>query len=210
MEQEDRVALIVGLGNPGERYLFTRHNAGFLVMDELARRHAVALREESFQSLWGTGFIGGKEVMLLKPMTFMNRSGEAVGGIAAHLGIGSKEILVVHDDLDLPGGRIRITCGGGTGGHRGVGSIAEHIGNGLFPRLKLGIGRPPAGEQIELFVLQEPHGEERDVFADTIQTAVEAVEMILSSSITSAMNLFNRRKVVSEPTGGEQQDQTAE
>jgi PTH1 family peptidyl-tRNA hydrolase len=147
---------------------------------------------------WGTGIIEGRRVSLLKPLAFMNRSGEAVSEILGYFGISAAQMLVIHDDLDLPFGRVRLVQRGGAGGHRGVTSIIEHLGHQDFPRMKLGIGRPEHGEPIEAYVLDSPYKEQEQSFERMIDQAVEAAQMVLSSGLVAAMNRFNRREPQAE------------
>ena len=149
---------VVGLGNPGSRYARTRHNAGFMVVDRLARAHGVALADGRHQSLWAELRLGDDNVVLVQPQTFMNRSGLAVAGFAAELGLAAADVLVVHDELDLPLARTKLKRGGGTAGHRGLESIVEHLGTREFPRLRVGIGRPAGEREVVDFVL-EPFAE---------------------------------------------------
>lgn len=190
---------MVGLGNPGRQYEGTRHNAGFDVVDELARRFSISLQERKFKARWGTGEVVGTKTVLYQPMSFMNRSGEPVGQFVRYYGISAGEILVVHDDLDLPCGRIRLVRGGGAGGHRGILSIVEHLGFQNFARLKLGIGRPGSGEAVEAYVLSAPYPDERFVFKGMVQVGVEAVESVLDIGLDGAMNRFN---ALAKPGGG--------
>jgi PTH1 family peptidyl-tRNA hydrolase len=191
---EARIAVVVGLGNPGKQYALTRHNVGFRVVDCLARRYGINLEEGRFSALWGEGIIAGRQVRLLKPHTFMNRSGVAVAELVHLFGYSAPQILVVHDDLDLPCGRIRLVRKGGAGGHRGVLSIIEHLGSKQFPRVKLGIGRPLRGETVEAFVLEPPYSEEESLFAEMLESGVEAVLTTLQCGLTVAMNQYNRRE----------------
>lgn len=188
----EQVTAIVGLGNPGKQYERTRHNAGFRVLDLLAQDYSIMFQERKFRSSWGTGLIGNQKILLVKPVTFMNRSGEAVGEVARYFGIPTCQILVVHDDLDLPSGRLRLVQRGGAGGHRGVLSIVEHLGSQDFPRLKLGIGRPLHGESVESYVLQGPYSEEVGGFEEMIRRGADAGKIAITSGLSAAMNLFNR------------------
>lgn len=181
----------MGLGNPGKQYEGTRHNAGFDVVDGLARRFSISLQEKKFKARWGVGEIVGVKTVLYQPMSFMNRSGEPVGQFVRYYGISPSEILVVHDDLDLSCGRIRIVRGGGAGGHRGVLSIVDHLNFQNFARLKLGIGRPAHGEAVEAYVLSTPYPHERSVFGEMIRVGVEAVTTVLDIGLDGAMNRFN-------------------
>jgi PTH1 family peptidyl-tRNA hydrolase len=179
------VKLIVGLGNPGEQYSNTRHNAGFLVLDELASRKGLRFRKvrdaESCR-------LGG--VVLLKPLTFMNASGRAVQAAASAARATPAQILVVHDDLDLPLGRLRFKCGGGAGGQKGVKDTVARIGADFW-RLKLGISRPPAGWQVENWVLSRFRAEERELRDAVVACAADAVERVLESDFETVMNSVN-------------------
>jgi len=187
--------LIVGLGNPGTKYTETRHNAGFLVVDELARR-------------WGRTFKKGRNtqvatnsVTLLKPTTFMNRSGQAVQAYQTKLSAKPDEILLVHDDLDLPLGKLRLKSGGGgAGGQRGVKDTIERIGPD-FSRLKVGIGRPPQGWTVERWVLSAFEEEELPLVTKVVQAAADAVERVLEQDLTLAMNQVNRLDLREEEKG---------
>ncbi|OEU62895.1 MAG: aminoacyl-tRNA hydrolase, partial [Desulfobacterales bacterium PC51MH44] len=142
---QKRVRLVVGLGNPGNTYKRTRHNVGFMVVDEIAEAFYIALVKQKFGTIFGRGSIDGVSVVLAKPMVFMNRSGPQVQKIAGYYRILSEDMLVVHDDIDLAFGRIKIKEKGGDGGHKGVRSIIDAFGGGDFVRLRIGVGRPEAG-----------------------------------------------------------------
>ncbi|SHF03830.1 peptidyl-tRNA hydrolase [Desulfacinum infernum DSM 9756] len=188
------VFLIAGLGNPGPRYDGTRHNVGFRVVDRLAQRFSIPMQERKFPAHWGEGRIGGRKVVLVKPMTYMNRSGEAVGPILRYYRLPPEALLVVHDDLDLPLGRIRIARRGGTGGHRGVASIIQTLGGGEFARLKLGIGRPRYGESVEAFVLDGFYSDELEAAEEMVDRAAAAALAVLADGLEAAMNRFNQRR----------------
>lgn len=163
----------------------------------MARRFAISLSEKKFKARWGVGEVAGKKVALFEPLAYMNRSGEPVGQFVRYFGISPDQILVVHDDLDLPCGRIRVARGGGAGGHRGVLSLIEHLGHSGFARLKLGIGRPLHGEPVEAFVLNGPYPGERDDFGNMIRKGVEVAECVLERGLDAAMNRYN-----AAPRGG--------
>lgn len=187
--------LVTGLGNPGVRYAGTRHNIGFLVVDALARMEGIEVNRTRFDSFLGRGEIAGVPVVLVKPQTFMNLSGIAVGKVARYFGIDAEEILVVHDDMDFPTGEVRIKVGGGTGGHKGLLSIIDHLGGAEFARVRVGIGRPSAGETAERYVLDRfPEGDAR-IVPQAIERACNAVIEIVSSGAQAAMNKCNTRIV---------------
>jgi peptidyl-tRNA hydrolase, PTH1 family len=190
---EGKIAVIVGLGNPGEKYHKTRHNAGFRVVDLLAENYSALLQDRKFKAAWGFFTAEGQKILLVKPLTFMNRSGEPVGEILRYFNFSHDQMLVIHDDLDLPNGRIRVARGGGAGGHRGVANIIEHLGVKDFPRLKLGIGRPVHGEPVEAFVLQSPYAVDEEAFEEMLKKGADATKAILTEGLVATMNRFNRR-----------------
>ena len=192
--QEAKIAALCGLGNPGNEYAATRHNVGFQVVDGLAQTFGIALHERKFRASWGTGIVEGRRIFVFKPLTFMNRSGEVVAEVLKYFGIAANQMLVIHDDLDLPVGRIRLVAKGGAGGHRGVSSIIQHLGHNDFPRLKLGIGRPAHAEPVESYVLRPPYVEETPAFDDMVERGFEAVRTVLSTGLVAAMNRFNRQE----------------
>jgi PTH1 family peptidyl-tRNA hydrolase len=152
------------------------------------------MQERKFRASWGAGMAEGCKVLFVKPLTYMNRSGEAAGEILKYFGISPQQALIVHDDLDLPFTRIRIARKGGAGGHKGIQSISDHLGTQDFPRLKLGIGRPKYGEPVETFVLQPPYPEDREEFEKMSAQAEEAVRAVLATCLSAAMNEFNKRE----------------
>ncbi|NLI31668.1 MAG: aminoacyl-tRNA hydrolase [Deltaproteobacteria bacterium] len=190
-EHQDEIAAIVGLGNPGKQYEKTRHNAGFRVVDLLAGDLSIFLQERKFKASWGAGSFEDRRVLLIKPLTFMNRSGEPVAEILGYFGIQGSRVLVIHDDLDLHHGRTRLVRQGGSGGHRGVSSVIEHLKCQSFPRLKLGIGRPLHDEPVETYVLQAPSGDEARIFDEMIIHGVQVAKAVLALGLEQAMNAFN-------------------
>ena len=182
--------LVVGLGNPGPSYARTRHNVGFWVVDRLAERNRLRFGERDYRSQVARGSIRGERCVLLKPQTYMNLSGEAVGRARRALRIEPVEILVVYDDLDLPAGRLRIRDAGGAGGHHGVESLIESLGGKGFPRIRIGIGRP-AGDPVDFLTDDPVTPEEAAVFEPAVDRAAEAVETWLTEGIATAMNRFN-------------------
>jgi peptidyl-tRNA hydrolase, PTH1 family len=191
-ERVDRIVAVVGLGNPGLQYTATRHNVGFRVVERLAGSYSVRFEERKFPASWGASLVNGQKVVFFKPLTYMNRSGEAVSQMLRFFKISPRQMLVVHDDLDLNLGRIRLVLKGGTGGHRGVASLMEHLGGQDFARLKAGIGRPLRGETVEAYVLQPPYPEQERAFEEMIERGTEAVRTVLTAGTVRAMNLFNR------------------
>lgn len=191
-EEQGQIKTVVGLGNPGRQYEKTRHNAGFLLLDLLAEELAVRFQERKFKASWCSCTLAGQKLLLCKPLTYMNRSGDAVFEFLEYFGIRASHVLVVHDDLDLPLGCLRLVRRGGAGGHRGVISIMDRLRTREFPRLKLGIGRPIHDEPVETFVLQAPSGEEVKVFDSMISQGVEAVKCAVAFGLDAAMNRHNR------------------
>jgi PTH1 family peptidyl-tRNA hydrolase len=187
------VKIVVGLGNPGERYERTPHNAGFLVLDELARRAAARLRR-SFraQAYAGRVEIGGAAALLVKPLTYMNESGRAVASLLRYHRAGPADLLVVLDDADLQTGRLRLRAAGSAGGHRGLQSVIEAVGTQAFARVRVGIGRGAAGrDSLVEHVLGRIGERELALFDETVRRAADAVETAIREGIDAAMNRFN-------------------
>jgi peptidyl-tRNA hydrolase, PTH1 family len=200
MDLQDNAVAVVGLGNPGRRYEHTRHNAGFQVLDRVAQRFSVVLSERKYPAWWAVSTVQGRQLLLCKPATYMNLSGTVVWRMLRDYRVPASQMLVVHDDLDMPCGRVKLVRRGGAGGHRGVLSIQEQLGHQDFPRLKLGIGRPLHGEAVEDYVLRPPYPEEKSAFAEMIEHGVEAVEQVVLTGLVAAMNHFNRAMLNSEKT----------
>jgi PTH1 family peptidyl-tRNA hydrolase len=185
--------LVVGLGNPGDEYAATRHNAGFMLVDRLARAWGVELRGRLFQSRTALARRGGEDALLVEPKTFMNRSGTAVRAALEGKGIGPDRLVVVYDDLDIPLGEIRVRKAGRPGTHKGMISIAAEIGTGDFARVRIGIGPLPAGRDAADYVLEPFRKVERADLERGLDQAAEALEMVLGGGIERAMTRFNRR-----------------
>lgn len=183
-------ALIVGLGNPGPRYAANRHNIGFMAVERLAQTYGIRLGRSRFKARQGEGRIAGRPVILVLPQTFMNRSGDAVGPLAAYYRIEPENILVIYDELDLPLGTLRLREQGGTGGHNGMKSLVNHLGQG-FPRLRLGIGRPVGRMDPAAHVLQDFSAQEQPVVDEMLAAAQQAVETFLREGIGMAMTRHN-------------------
>ncbi len=181
--------LIVGLGNPGKKYQNHRHNVGFQVLDELARRERIRLWRRSCRARVGRGNLAGHSVVLAKPQTFMNRSGDAVAPLLRRYGCSPESLIVVHDDLDLSEGRIKLKQGGGHGGHKGLRSIIEKCGSPDFVRVRIGIGRPKGGEDPAEYVLRNfsSRGDARG----WVDTAADVVESLLRDGLTETMNRYH-------------------
>jgi len=187
------VKLVVGLGNPGELYHATRHNIGYLVIDYLAQHHHIALCTQHLSAILGHGAIGGNDVLLAKPGTFMNVSGEAVREVACLYQLSAEDIIVIHDDIDLEFGRIKIKAEGGSGGHRGVASICAALLKDTFIRIRLGIGRPPLEHGATEFVLQPFTDAEQQQLSAIITSAAQCLETVVSQGTAAAMNTFHNK-----------------
>ena len=190
------MVLVVGLGNPGKKYDRTRHNAGFHVVDALADAHGSPAFREKFSALVGKTSVVGADCTLLKPQTFMNLSGESVQPAQAFLKVDLADIIVVHDELDIPYGDVRIKVGGGSAGHNGLKSLTQRLGSPDYVRVRLGIGRAPAGFKGDVadWVLAEPSGVEAAEWPDLIKRGQAAVEAILKDGVKAAMNSINAVK----------------
>ncbi len=186
---------MVGLGNPGRIYSGTRHNAGFMVIDEVAKAFSIEIIKRKFNTLFGSGSIDGVETVLARPMNFMNRSGPPVQQTARYFRIPCEDILVIHDDIDLEFGRLKIKEKGGDGGHKGVRSIIDAFGGGDFARLRIGVGRPDAGNGAADYVLDSFAFEEKKVLSRIIASAKDAVVTILCKGTKEGMNRFNNKKI---------------
>ena len=191
------IKLIVGLGNPGEKYADTRHNAGEWLIERLARRFNVSLNPENkFFGKTVRTLVNGKEVRLLVPTTFMNLSGKAVGALASFYRIKPEEILVIHDELDLPPGTAKLKQGGGHGGHNGLKDIVAQLGNNNnFYRLRIGIGHPGHRDLVAGYVLNKPSLADRDALEKVLDEAADCVEMIFKDGMIKATNRLNSFKI---------------
>lgn len=191
------IKLIVGLGNPGEKYADTRHNAGEWLIERLARRFNVSLNPESkFFGKTARTLVNGKEVRLLVPITFMNLSGKAVGALASFYRIKPEEILVIHDELDLPPGTAKLKQGGGHGGHNGLKDIVAQLGNNNnFYRLRIGIGHPGHRDLVAGYVLNKPSPADRNALEKVLDEATDCVEMIFRDGMVKATNRLNSFKI---------------
>ena len=188
--------LAVGLGNPGEAYRATRHNIGNLLIDYLAHHHHIALGTRHHGALLGSGVIADCKVVLAKPETYMNVSGDAILKIAGFYKLDAADIIVIHDDIDLEFGRIKIKAGGGSGGHRGVESICAALLSDSFTRVRIGIGRPPLEYGATEFVLQPFTDAEQQQLSVIIKNAGQCFELILSEGPAAAMNTFHKKPVL--------------
>jgi PTH1 family peptidyl-tRNA hydrolase len=185
--------IIVGLGNPGRKYERTRHNAGFMAIDKLADDLRADIDQDKFFALIGKVRIDSEQVVLVKPQTYMNESGRAVAAAVRASYADVTDLLVIHDDLDLPAGSVRVKVGGGHGGHNGLRSIIEHLGSAEFARVRIGIGRPAPDWDTAAYVLSPFLPEERETAVKAVDRALEAVNVFLKEGPTAAMNKFNQR-----------------
>jgi PTH1 family peptidyl-tRNA hydrolase len=191
--------LIVGLGNPGKAYAHNRHNIGFRCINYLARLHSIPVKKHQCRSQVGIGKIAGIEVLLAKPKTFVNKSGEAVERLMHKYNISTDDLLVIYDDLDLPLGKLRLRPDGSAGGHKGINSIISALGSEVFPRIKVGIGRPTKDDGTAItdedviigYVLSDFTPQENVATKTAIATAADAIHCVLTEGITTAMNKFN-------------------
>ncbi len=185
--------LLVGLGNPGEQYQNTRHNAGFQVIDAFCKKHSVSLTKNKYKALFGEVTVQGKRVLVAKPQTFMNLSGEAVSAIVNFYKIPKSSILIVSDDISLAPGKLRIRTKGSAGGQNGLKNIIEHLSTDEFARIKMGVGdRPSRDSDLANWVLGRMNEEEKKLFDEAKENAVKAIETILRDGVDSAMNRYNR------------------
>ena len=184
--------IIAGLGNPGKKYEGTRHNIGWQVVDELADKHRIRIMESRFKGLVGKGVIGGEKVLLLKPLTYMNLSGESIGEAVRFYKIDeTSRLIVVSDDISLDVGQLRMRKKGSAGGHNGLKNIISHLGSEEFMRIRIGVGDKPAGSDLVDYVLGSFSKEEKKILDETKRNAVLAIETIISDGIDKAMNLYN-------------------
>ena len=194
-EGEQMTNLIVGLGNPGKRYEATRHNIGFMVLEKLARDWEVEINNRSFNALWGKRTIAGNNVLLAKPQTFMNLSGTAVRQLQSFFKTDISNLIVIHDDLDLPFGAIRLKSGGGTAGHKGLASIESNLGTSGFVRVRLGIGKPVDKSRIEGYVLEPFRKEEQEVLPEVVGRAADACAEIVLNSLQKAIGKYQTKNI---------------
>jgi peptidyl-tRNA hydrolase, PTH1 family len=183
--------LIVGLGNPGPSYAGNRHNAGYMVADLLAERAGARFRAGKFRAQAAEGRLAGVSVIIAKPLTFMNESGVAVGGLSGYYRLQPGQIVVVHDELDLPFGTIRLKRGGGDNGHNGLRSVTAHLGTRDYYRVRIGIGRPPGRMDPAAYVLRDFAAPERAELPLLLDRAADAVETLLASGLAAAQNAFH-------------------
>ena len=187
--------LILGLGNPGRRYQFTRHNIGFMVLEKIAAQWEVDLKQKSFDALWNRGKIAGINVLLAMPQTYMNLSGNAARKLLAYFKMDISNLIVIHDDLDLPFGKLRLKTGGGDAGHKGLKSITTCLGSADFMRVRMGIGKPSDKSRVEDYVLERFGSEEAAMLQQIIQLASEAATEIVLSGMQKAMVKYHTKNI---------------
>ena len=190
--------LLIGLGNPGSQYEYSRHNLGFRVVEALARRLGALQPVRKGAAICAEAEYGGVKVLLAQPLTYMNRSGQAVRGLLRDYPVDLSNMLIIYDDLDLPPGSMRLKRDGGSAGHRGLQSIINLLGTDSFPRLRIGIGKPPPGCDVPDYVLQRIPDAEAELFEFVLVDAVEAILLFLSEGIEAAMNRYNRDRSIEQ------------
>jgi len=189
--QENKIYLIVGLGNPGRQYHHTRHNAGFILIDYLVQEFKIRMSKMQSNAITGSLNLEGSRLILAKPQTYMNLSGQSVAGLLRFYKIPLEQLLVVHDDIDLPTGTLRIRPGGGAGGQKGLASTIERLGTQEFPRMRIGIGRPSGTQDAAGYVLQEFSNSDLKVLKEVFPQAVQAVRTFVLEGLQTAMNRYN-------------------
>ena len=186
--------LIVGLGNPTKQYEGTRHNVGFETIDRIAAENQIRVEEKKHKALYGSGYIEGEKVILAKPQTFMNLSGESVRELSDYYKIPAENIIVIYDDISLDVGQIRIRKKGSAGGHNGLKNIIKMLGHDTFIRVRMGVGEKPKNFDLADYVLGHFPAEERSIMDEAAKTAAEAIRMIITENADAAMNHFNSKK----------------
>ncbi len=190
IDNKNQKHLIAGLGNPGRQYRANRHNIGFMVVDQLAEKYGIRLGRVQHKAITGEGRIKDRAVILVKPQTYMNRSGDSIGPLAKYFKVPLENVLVIYDEIDLPFGTLRLRSQGGSGGHNGMKSVIHHLGND-FPRLRLGVGRPSGRMPPAAYVLQDFGKDEQPILLELLDSAVETIETILTNGVNLAMTRHN-------------------
>lgn len=185
--------IIVGLGNPGNKYDATRHNIGFDVITRIAADYNITLDNKKHKAILGTGYIEGEKVVLVKPQTFMNLSGESVREVVDFFKVSPDDVIIIYDDISLDVGQLRIRSKGSAGGHNGIKSIIAHLGIDEFKRIKVGVGNKPEGYDLADYVLSRFKKEDEDVIRESIKKSSEAVKTIIKDGMESAMNIYNKK-----------------
>jgi PTH1 family peptidyl-tRNA hydrolase len=190
--------LIVGLGNPGSKYQWTRHNAGFMVLDKLSDVAGISTARKKFSGFYGEGNWQGEQLLLLKPLTFMNLSGRSVAEALRFHKLSLKNLIVIHDDLDISFGRVKLKEGGGHAGHNGLRSLLSELGSGDFTRVRIGIGRPSRGDVVD-YVLNRFADEELSRLPDILDGVIDLLYVFCKEGPGKSMTLFNNRDLLAEP-----------
>ena len=193
VEREDIVKIIAGLGNPGMEYVGTRHNVGFDAIDRLAEEYNISMNQEKFKGVYGTGIINGEKVLVVKPMTYMNNSGECIGEIARFYKLVPSDVIVISDDINLNVGGLRIRDKGSAGGHNGLKSIIYHLHSEDFLRVRVGVGMKKQGQDLAKHVLSKVSKEDEELMSDAIDNAAKAAAMLVTDEATKVMNKYNSK-----------------
>lgn len=193
-EEREEMKVIVGLGNPGMEYVGTRHNVGFETIDRLADGYSIDVTQQKHKGSVGQGMIAGQKVLLVKPMTYMNNSGECVSAVVNFYKLSPEDVIVIYDDINLDVGQLRLRERGSAGGHNGMKSIIAHLKSEEFMRIRIGVGMKREGQNLVNHVLGKFPKEQQEMIAEGMDDAAKAVELILSDSITKAMNTYNGKK----------------
>ncbi len=196
--------LIAGLGNPGVEYQATRHNVGFMTIDYLARNQETALQRQGFETLYGKGWMGSEAILLAKPQTYMNLSGRALARLLSYFKAAVEDLIVIHDDLDLPFGTVRVKKGGGSGGHKGLLSIVEYLDSSEFLRVRIGIGKPVRKSMVERYVLSPFSEDEKVVLPRIIGLACEVTTELVIRGAQSAMTKYHGKSIIDSGNPGEE------
>lgn len=199
--------VIVGLGNPGSEYEKTRHNVGFMVVDKFAEQHEIELWKNKFDALIAECYIGEEKVLVVKPLTFMNLSGKAVGQIMNWYKLNVEDLIVIHDDMDIPAGTARLRMKGGSGGHNGIKSILENVGSEDFARMRVGIGRPLPGWSVVDHVLAKFPDDDKQLVDEIIVKLVPALDCFVKNGIQLAMNRYNFKPKKQKKTVAKQSEE---
>jgi len=194
IKSNSEIFLIAGLGNPGKDYRHTRHNIGFMVIDHLSNELKIPVKKVKQKSLIGIGKLDNKEILLVKPQTFMNNSGESIAPLMRYYKVPHQNLMVIHDDLDIPFGIIRIRPTGGTSGQKGMKSIIEKLGSQEFPRIRMGIGRPPGHMDPVDFVLENFSKDQLSILENILEDATNAIKTFIIDGLNKAMNTYNGDK----------------
>lgn len=192
--------IIAGLGNPGKEYVNTRHNVGWSALDVFASKYGIRVEEEKFKALTGKGVVNGQKVILVKPLTYMNLSGEALRAVCDYYKIDPEtELIVLYDDIALPVGALRVRPKGSAGGHNGIKNIIQHLGSEVFPRIRVGVGEKPSRMDLADYVLGHFSKEEQAAEAEAYEKVADAICMIMEDNLEEAMNKYNRKVALPEP-----------